>query len=425
MPQMSLSDPTRAPLAARLRPTTLDEFVGQAQVLDKTVRRLLANGRLPSLLIWGPPGVGKTTLARLLAREIGAEFIELSATSAGVKQMRDVADRAATAMRPTLLFIDEIHRLNKSQQDALLPAVEAGVITLVGATTENPFHEVNQALRSRTQLLTLEPHTDEDIRVLLDRALTSSDGLAGAVTVEEDATDAIVQAAGGDARAALNLLDIAAALCEDGVVSVEDVVDAGAGQVRSDRGGDMAYDLISALQKSIRGSDPDAAGYWLQRLLAGGEDPKVIGRRLIVIASEDIGMADRSALPTAVAAYDAVERVGLPEAKFALMHAAVALALAPKSDTITRTLATTAEWVQQQPNAPVPAHLRDSHYAGASKLGHGVGYVYPHSQPGSWADQQYLPDHLDGRTAVEPTGNGQEGPYAAHLEELRSRRTRG
>lgn len=412
-----------APLAARVRPTSLDEVIGHAEALEP-VRKMLAAGRLPSLLLFGPPGVGKTTIASALAQHAGVELVTLSATASGVKDVRaaiDEADRHAQMFGTgTVLFIDEIHRFNKGQQDALLPGVEAGTVTLVGATTENPFFEINAPLLSRCRLVRLEPLTDADVATVVRRAIEHADGLAGAVTIDEPTLDLLVAVASGDARTALNMLEAAATIAADADTTVltPDHVDESMTRLRYDRAGDQHYDQVSAFIKSLRGSDPDAAVYWLVRMLTAGEDPRFLARRMIIFASEDVGVADREALHTAIDAFDALERVGLPEARLNLAHAAIRLAVAPKSNSVTRALGEADRLVAQAPNAPIPSHLRDAHYKAAKKLGHGVGYDYPHAFPGGHVDQRYLPAELGDAQLYEPTTYGQERAIAERLASL-------
>ena len=395
---------TRAPLAARMRPTTLDDYVGHAEVVGPgtPVRTMLDDGRLTSLILWGPPGCGKTTLARVVANHVDAAWTELSAVTAGVKDVRATIEAAQQRRRMfdrgTVLFLDEIHRFNKAQQDALLPAVESGDLTLVGATTENPYFELNAPLLSRCRLVRLEPLTADDLAAIVRAAVTSDAGYDGRVTLTDDAVGALAAIGDGDARTALNALEVAVELAGTGTVdepvevTVDLLADTHAG-LRYDRG-DAHYDQVSAFIKSMRGSDPDAAAYWLQRMLAAGEDPRFLARRMVVLASEDIGLADPTALPLAVAAFDALDKVGLPEANFALTHCAIALALAPKSNAVTRAMGQAKRAVTETGNLPVPMHLRDAHSKAGKVLGHGEGYRYPHDHDGGWVEQQYLPDRL-------------------------------
>ncbi len=435
--------PDAMPLAARLRPRHLDEYVGQPDALGdgKPLRAMLDRGELRSLLLWGPPGVGKTSLAAVIAGHVDAAWVELSAVTAGVKEVRRAIDEGRSRLelrqRRTVLFVDEIHRFHKGQQDALLPGVEAGWVTLIGATTENPFFELNPPLLSRCQLLRLEPLEPDDVRTLLARACADPErGYGGRVRVTEEATQHLIHVGDGDARAALSALEVAAAAAgvttpgTDGPtchLDVEAVADA-MHRFRYDKASDAHYDTISAFIKSLRGSDPDAAVYWLLRMLESGEDPRFLARRMVIFASEDVGLADRQALPPAVAAFDALDRVALPEARYALTHAAIALAVAPKSNRVTRAIGAGLEAVHAHGNLPVPSHLRDAHYRGAQRLGHGAGYDYPHDDPSGFAPaQSYLPDELDGARLYEPSRHGHEAPVADRLEELRerARRARG
>jgi len=396
-----------APLAQRLRPRTLDEFVGQRQVLGEgsALRRAIAEDRVRSSIFYGPPGTGKTTLARIVAASTGAAFEELSAVSASVKDVREVIARArerlGTSGTRTILFLDEIHRFNKAQQDALLPTVEEGLITLIGATTENPYYEVNSALMSRMQLYELEPLTVEELRTIVDRGAAEL-----GTTVGEAARDLLVVRSGGDARSALNILELAAET-SDGEVTEQHVDDAARKRpILYDKASDAHYDYISAFIKSIRGSDPDAAVYYLAAMLEGGEDARYIARRLIVHASEDIGNADPRALLVAVAAAQAVEHVGLPEARLNLAQATIYLARAPKSNASYVALREAAEDVRARGNAEPPDALKDGSYYGR-RLGHGQGYVYPHDDPRGF-EVDHLPDVLKGRTYYRPSGSGEE-----------------
>jgi putative ATPase len=396
-----------APLAQRLRPRTLDEFVGQRQVLAEgsALRRAIADDRVRSAIFYGPPGTGKTTLARIVAASTGADFEELSAVSASVKDVREVIARARERLglndTRTILFLDEIHRFNKAQQDALLPAVEEGLITLIGATTENPYYEVNSALMSRMQLYELEPLTVDELRQIVDRGAAE----LGA-TIGDAARDLVVTRSGGDARSALNILEVAADTA-DGEITEEHVEDAARKRpIVYDKAADAHYDYISAFIKSIRGSDPDAAVYYLAAMLEGGEDARYIARRLIVHASEDIGNADPRALLVAVAAAQAVEHVGLPEARLNLAQATIYLARAPKSNASYVALREATEDVREHGNAEVPDSLKDGSYYGR-RLGHGKGYIYPHDDPRGF-DVDYLPDTLKGRQYYRPSGSGEE-----------------
>ncbi len=418
-----------APLAARLRPRTLDEVVGQVHLIGPgaPLRVAIEADRLRSVVLWGPPGTGKTSLAQVIAGATRAAFLRLSAVTAGVKDVRAAVDQArarlAASGRRTVLFIDEIHRFNKSQQDALLPAVEDGLLVLIGATTENPSFEVNAPLLSRSLLYRLEPLADDDVGILLRRAVSDDRGLPG-VVMDDAAAAALVAAADGDARAALTGLEGAALLAaEQGsgeTVTAEMVIAVLAGpRLRYDKAADNHYDQVSAFIKSLRGSDPDAALYWLVRMLAAGEDPRFLARRMIILAGEDIGLADPSALQVAVAAFSALDVVGLPEARFALGEAALYLALAPKSNSLTLALGRADEAVTQLGNAAVPAPLRDAHYRGAASLGHGLGYRYPHDDPRGWVDQQHLPDGLAAGDIYAPGQHGEEPSLQRWRDERR------
>jgi putative ATPase len=417
-----------APLAVRMRPQTLAEVVGQGHLTrDGSPLRKLADTDAPmSVLLWGPPGTGKTTLAYVVANVTRRRFVELSAVSAGVKDVRAAVETARGQLgltgEQTVLFIDEVHRFNKAQQDALLPAVENRWVSFIGATTENPSFSVIGPLLSRALLLTLRPLTDEDIRVVIDRALADDRGLAGAITLAPGVDDHLVRLAGGDARRALTYLEAAALGVPDGsevtIEMLERAVDRA--MVRYDRAGDQHYDVISAFIKSMRGSDADAALHYLARMIEAGEDPRFIARRLIVHASEDVGMADPTALQTAVAAAQAVEFVGLPEARLNLAQAVIHIALAPKSNAVARAIAAAADDVRQGLAGQVPKHLRDASYAGAARLGHGKGYRYPHDDPAGVLEQQYAPDTLVGRRYFEPTTHGAEARVTERSERIRA-----
>ncbi len=454
----------QAPLAVRMRPGSLDEVAGQDHLLEpgSPLRRLVeppvgAAGRAAptSVVLWGPPGTGKTTLAYLIAASSGRRFVELSAVTAGVKDVRAVVDSArrslATNGPETVLFIDEVHRFTKAQQDALLPSVENRWVTLVAATTENPSFSVNSPLLSRSLLLTLRPLDVEDVRRLVRRAVDDERGLGGAVALAPDAEEHLLRLAGGDARKALTILEAAAgaalqaadaATAEDAtadhatagvdpvpvdpvsvhpvpvdLATVERAIDVAA--VRYDRDGDQHYDVISAFIKSMRGSDVDASLHYLARMIAAGEDPRFIARRVVIAASEDVGMADPSALQTAVAAAQAVQLIGMPEARIILAEAVVHLATAPKSNAAYLGINKALADVRAGRLGSVPPHLRDAHYAGAEKLGHGSGYVYAHDEPHGIAAQQYLPDELTGTRYYEPTDRGYERQVAERLERIR------
>ncbi len=420
-----------APLAARMRPRTLDEVVGQQHLLrpGAPLRRLVEGGAAASVLLYGPPGTGKTTIARLLAGVGDRRFVALSALSSGVKDLRQVIDEARLLRaRQTILFVDEVHRFSRTQQDALLGAVEDRIVLLVAATTENPSFSIVSPLLSRSLVLTLEPLTDDDVRALLRRAVADERGLAGAVTVAPDAEAALVRLAGGDARRALTALEAAA----DGVLgggtatgprpevdvaAVERAVTEAA--VRYDRQGDQHYDVISAFIKSIRGSDPDAALHYLARMLVAGEDPRFIARRLMVHASEDVGLADPTALQAAAAAAQVVQLVGLPECRLALAQATVHLATAPKSNAVVTAIDAAMADVRAGATGAVPPHLRDGHYAGAARLGNAVGYVYPHEAPDAVVSQQYPPDDLVGRDYYVPSERGVERTLRERVARLR------
>ena len=400
-----------APLALRVRPTSLDEFVGQQHVLGEgsALRLAIEQDRVGSMILYGPPGSGKTTLARIVARMTGAAFEELSAVSATVSMVREVLARARERLgahgQRTILFLDEIHRFNKAQQDALLPAVEEALVTLIGATTENPYFEVNSALLSRSQIYTLEPLDEEELLQVIARGAAELDA-----EVPDDAARRIAQLAGGDARNALNILELSwqTAQAEGVALEVRHVEEASTKRpLLYDKGGDQHYDFISAFIKSMRGSDPDAAVYYLAAMLEGGEDARYIARRMIVLASEDIGNADPRALLVAVAAAHAVEHVGLPEARLNLAQAAIYLARAPKSNASYVALKEATVDVREGGNVRPPKPLRDASYRGAKKLGHGQGYVYPHDDPSGF-DVDYLPDELKGKTYYRPSGNGEE-----------------
>jgi putative ATPase len=416
-----------APLAVRMRPRTLDEVVGQPQLTgDGSPLRKLAEHDAPmSLLLWGPPGTGKTTLAYVVSQVTRRRFVEISAVSAGVKDVRAAIDTARTELgvtgTQTVLFIDEVHRFNKAQQDALLPAVENRWVSFIGATTENPSFSVVGPLLSRSLLLTLKPLSDEDMQVVIDRALADERGLGGAVTLGEGVAGQLIRVAGGDARRALTYLEAAAlGLPPGGVIDLaglERAVDRAA--VRYDRGGDQHYDVISAFIKSIRGSDADAALHYLARMIEAGEDPRFIARRLIVHASEDVGMADPTALPVAVAAAQAVEFVGLPEARINLAQAVIHLSLAPKSNAVIRAIGAAAEDVRAGLSGSVPAHLRDASYRGAARLGHGRGYRYPHDYAEGVVEQEYAPGPVAGRRYYQPSRHGAEARYAERSERIR------
>ncbi len=405
-----------APLAARLRPRTLDDVVGQEHLVGdgRPLRRLVEQDRLTSAIFWGPPGTGKTTLALAVAGSTARAFEQLSAVTAGVKDVREVIERARQRLgersQGTILFLDEIHRFSKAQQDALLPAVEDGTLTLIGATTENPFFEVNPPLRSRSTLCRLEPLDAAAMRTLVGRGLD-----AEGVRASAEATDLLVERAGGDGRQVLTSLEVAVALAHPGDVVLHHV-EAALGTSALRYGRDDHYDVVSAFIKSMRGSDPDAAVYWLARMLEAGEDARFVVRRMVIFASEDIGMADPNALVVAVAAAQALEHVGLPEAQLNLAQAAVHLATAPKSNRTALAIWNARAAIRDGALGEVPAHLRDAHYQGASALGHGHGYDYPHDHDGGWVAQQYLPDELADRRWYEPSTIGHEQEIRARME---------
>jgi len=417
-----------APLAVRMRPAGLDEVVGQGHLLGSgsPLRRLVEGTGAASVILYGPPGTGKTTIASLISRATGRRYQALSALTAGVKEVRAVVDEARRALlrgEQTVLFIDEVHRFSKTQQDALLAAVENRVVLLVAATTENPSFSVVAPLLSRSLILQLQPLTAEDIRTVLRRAVADPRGLAGALQVADDAVELLVRLSAGDARRALTALEVAAetATAAGDAIStatVEQSLDQAA--VRYDRDGDQHYDVISAFIKSIRGSDADAALHYLARMLVAGEDPRFIARRLMILASEDIGMADPTALPLAVAAAQTVALIGMPEAQLTLAHATVHLATAPKSNAVTTALGAAMADIRAGKAGLVPAHLRDGHYSGAAGLGNAQGYRYPHDDPDGVVAQQYPPDEVVGADYFRPTTHGAEREIAGRLEKLRA-----
>ena len=417
-----------APLAARMRPAELDEVVGQEHLLgaDAAFRSIAESARPLSMILWGPPGSGKTTLARLVARETGAKFEALSATSAGVKDVREVlaaaAERLGESGVRTILFLDEIHRFTKAQQDALLPGVEEGTVVLVGATTENPFFEVNSPLLSRCTLFRLEPLQPDSIEQLIDRALVSPQGFDGQVVVDDGAKAALAERVGGDVRLAFNTLEVAAALASDGAVGQSHIEEALQRRIiRYDKKGDEHYDVISAFIKSVRGSDVDGSLYWLHTMLEAGEDPEFIVRRMIILASEDIGLADSAALGVAVDAARALAYVGLPEATFALTHAAIYLAAAPKSNSVKTAIGSARQAVSETSSARVPPHLRSAPHSGQQAMGDGVGYAYPHDDSDGVVAQQYLPDEAAKDLLYRPIRRGDEVRTADQIEAADSR----
>jgi putative ATPase len=425
----------QTPLAVRMRPTSLDEVAGQGHLLRRGSPLVAladpdATTTATSVILWGPPGTGKTTLAQAIARSSGRRFVELSAITAGVRDVREVMQEALTQRdlygQSTILFLDEIHRFTKAQQDALLPGVENGWVVLIAATTENPSFSVISPLLSRSLLLTLKPLTDEDLGLLVDRAVGDPRGLADAAVLSSEARDALIRLASGDARRALTALEAAASIAaseavgDDVTISPDNVAQAvDRALLRYDRQGDEHYDVISAFIKSIRGSDADAALHYLARMIEAGEDPRFIARRLIISAAEDIGLADPQALPLAVAAADAVQFIGMPEGRIPLAEATAYLATTAKSNAAYLAIDKAIADVRSGGFGRVPAHLRDAHYPGAKRLGHGKGYVYPHDSDIGVVAQQYLPDELRGRRYYEPTNHGQERDVQARLEKIR------
>ena len=422
------------PLAARMRPRSLDELVGQEHIVGPgtLLRSAIERDELSSMIFWGPPGSGKSTLAAIIANTTRARFENFSAVTSGVPEIRKVIQRARelrkASGRRTILFIDEIHRFNKAQQDALLPHVEDGTIALIGATTENPYFEVNSPLISRSRIFRFEPLSDEHVRALLDRALSDAERGLGAqrIRVEPEALDHIVNVAQGDARSALSALELAAGAtppdADTGARCVTLEIAEQAVQKRVlnyDKDGDNHYDAISAFIKSIRGSDPDAAVYWLARMLSAGEDPKFIARRIVIQAAEDVGNADPMALVVATAAAQAVQFVGLPEAQIPLAQAVIYLACAPKSNASYKAISHANKDVAERKGPPVPVHLRDASYPGAKALGHGKGYLYPHDFPGHYVEQEYLPDAAKSEPYYVPTEHGHEAKFKQRLEALK------
>lgn len=419
-----------SPLASRMRPTTLDEVVGQKHIIgkDKLLYRAIKADKLGSVIFYGPPGTGKTTLAKVIANTTSARFEQINATVAGKKDMEEIVKNAKDSIgmygQKTILFVDEIHRFNKSQQDYLLPFVEDGTITLIGATTENPYFEVNNALLSRSRIFELKPLEKQDIRELVMRAVYDTEKGMGTYSADitDEAADFLADVANGDARAALNAVELGILTTDksdDGKIHITIDVAAECIQkrvVRYDHDGDNHYDTISAFIKSMRGSDPDAAVYYLARMLYAGEDVKFIARRIMICASEDVGNADPNALVVAVSAAQAVERIGMPESQIILSQAAAYVATAPKSNAAYMGIAKAMKTVADTRTMPVPAHLQDKHYKGAEKLGHGLGYKYAHDYPNHYVTQQYLPDGMEGMRFYEPSENGYEKKIREHME---------
>jgi putative ATPase len=431
MRQQNMKD--ESPLASRLRPTTLDEVVGQQHIVgkDKLLYRAIKADKLSSIIFYGPPGTGKTTLAKVIANTTSAEFMQINATSAGKKDMEEVVAAAKNNQgmygKKTILFIDEIHRFNKGQQDYLLPFVEDGTIILIGATTENPYFEVNPALLSRSVIFELKKLSTEDIRTLLLRAVNDTEKGMGSyhAQVDDDALEFLADMANGDARAALTAIELGILTTdrsEDGIIHITLDVASECIQKRVinyDKTGDNHYDTISAFIKSMRGSDPDAAVYYLARMLYAGEDVKFIARRIMILASEDIGNADPQALQVAVAAAQAVERLGMPEARIVLAQAVIYMASAPKSNSAINAIDKAMRVVQETKTPPVPVHLQDAHYKSAGKLGHGKGYKYAHDYKNHYVKQQYLPDGLTGEVFYEPSENGYEQQIRAYYKKIK------
>ena len=422
-----------SPLASRLRPTTLDEVVGQQHIIgkDKLLYRAIKADKLSSIILYGPPGTGKTTLAKVIANTTSADFLQINATSAGKKDMEDVISQAKNNRgmygKKTILFIDEIHRFNKGQQDYLLPFVEDGTVILIGATTENPYFEVNGALLSRSIIFELKSLSKEDIKTLLLRAVNDVEKGMGSyhAKMDEDALEFLADVSNGDARAALTAIELGIMTTErsgDGVIHITLEVASECIQkrvVRYDKSGDNHYDTVSAFIKSMRGSDPDAAVYYLARMLYAGEDIKFIARRMMVHAAEDVGNADPMALVVATSAAQAAERVGMPEARIILAEAATYIACAPKSDSVIAAIDRAMDVVKETKTVPIPTHLQDAHYKSAGKLGHGVGYQYPHAYPNHYVNQQYLPDGLTGEKFYEPSDNGYEKTIQEYFKKIK------
>ena len=423
-----------SPLASRMRPTTLDEVVGQKHIIgkDKLLYRAIKADQLGSIIFYGPPGTGKTTLAKVIANTTSASFRQINATVAGKKDMEDVVKEAKDALgmygKKTILFVDEIHRFNKSQQDYLLPYVEDGTLILIGATTENPYFEVNGALLSRSRIFELKALEKEDVKELILRAVRDEKKGMGSyhAVIDDEAADFLADVSGGDARAALNAVELGVLTTErdqaDGLIHItlevaQECIQKRA--VRYDKDGDNHYDTISAFIKSMRGSDPDAAVYYLARMLYAGEDIKFIARRIMICAAEDVGNADPQALTVAVSAAQAVERIGMPESQIILSQAVLYVATAPKSNSACNAVFEAMDAVKSQRSMPVPAHLQDSHYGGSAKLGHGIGYKYAHNYPNHYVKQQYLPDGMEEQVFYHPSENGYESKIGEHMRFLR------
>ncbi|MDY3795242.1 MAG: replication-associated recombination protein A [Agathobacter sp.] len=424
---------SESPLASRMRPTTLDEVVGQQHIIgkDKLLYRAIKADKLSSIIFYGPPGTGKTTLAKVIANTTSAEFMQINATSAGKKDMEEVISKAKDNQgmygKKTILFIDEIHRFNKGQQDYLLPFVEDGTIVLIGATTENPYFEVNGALLSRSVIFELKKLSNEDIRELLKRAVTDVEKGMGSYNaqIDDEALDFLADVCNGDARAALTAIELGVLTTdrsEDGIIHIDINVASECIQKRVisyDKNGDNHYDTVSAFIKSMRGSDPDAAVYYLARMLYAGEDVKFIARRIMILASEDIGNADPMAMVVAAACAQEVERVGMPESQIILAQAVTYMACAPKSNSAVEAISKAMNCVRETKTPPVPTHLQDAHYKSSSKLGHGVGYKYAHDYPNHYVKQQYLPDGLENEVFYEPSDNGYEKKIQEHLKKIK------
>mgnify|MGYP002559898777 CR=1 FL=1 len=428
-----LNKDKESPLAGRMRPATLDEVVGQEHIIgkDKLLYRAIKADKISSIIFYGPPGTGKTTLAKVIANTTKANFVQMNATTSGKKDMQEAVADAKESLgmyqKKTILFIDEIHRFNKAQQDYLLPFVEDGTIILIGATTENPYFEVNGALLSRSSIFELQPLAKEDIKTLITRAVYDTVKGMGSyqAVIDEDALEFLADISGGDARSALNAVELGILTTErsaDGKIRITLDVASECIQkrvVKYDKTGDNHYDTISAFIKSMRGSDPDAAVYYLAKMLYAGEDIKFIARRIMICASEDVGNADPRALTVAVSAAQAVERIGMPEAQIILSQAATYVACAPKSNSACNAIFAANEEVRRSGNLPIPAHLQDAHYKGAAKLGHGTGYKYAHDYPNHYVEQQYLPYELTGKKYYEPSWNGYEAKIREHMKRIK------